>query len=74
MNHAAHLVQKERDDLGALCEKKEQQITSLNTALRQNNQLLQSEVTRMNEQRQGYHNEVAKLNKRIRELENGDLD
>jgi hypothetical protein len=71
MNHAASLVQKERDDLGKLCEQKESQLIKLNEMMRQNNEMLQQEVTRFNEQRQKYNKEIAHLNSKIRELENG---
>ena len=69
MNHAAALIQEERNHLGALCEKKEEQLIKLDESVRRNNEMLQFEVTRMNEQRQGYNQHVAKLNARIRELE-----
>lgn len=69
MNHAAFLVQGERDQLNKLCELKESQIGSLNKAMADNMNMLQHEVTRMNEQRQNYNTEVARLNKKIRELE-----
>lgn len=72
MNHAAALVQAERDNLGKLCEQKEAQITKLNEMMRQNNEMLQQEVTRFNEKRQGYNKEIARLNGRVRELKDGD--
>ena len=72
MNHAAYLIQKERDELQAMCEKKEAQIIAMDKALRQNDILLQQEVTRMNEQRQDYNANVSKLNRKIRELSHGD--
>ena len=73
MNHAAFLVQGERNELGKLCELKEKQLISMNAAVRQNNAMLQHEVTLMNEQRQGYNAEVSRLNRLIRELKaNGD--
>ena len=72
MNHAAFLVQEERNSLGALCEKKEGQLQQMMTDITANNNMLQSEVTKMNEQRQGFNQEVARLNAKIRELEGGD--
>ena len=68
MNHAAHLIQEERNELGRLCELKEQQLIKLGEAVRANTAMLQQEVTRMNEQRQGYNAEVARLNAEIREM------
>ena len=72
MNHAADLVQTERDQLNTLCEQKEAQIKKLHDMMRQNNIMLQQEVTKFNAQRQGYNKEIARLNTRIRELESGD--
>ncbi len=69
MNHAASLVQSQRDELAELCSNKELQLESLTEAMRMNNEILQSQVTQMNEQRQGFNSEVARLNKIIRELE-----
>lgn len=69
MNHAAYLVQSERDQLNKLCGLKEEQIGSLNKSMADNMNMLQHEVTRMNEQRQSYNTEVARLNKKVRELE-----
>ena len=73
MNHAADLVQQERNALGAMLEIKEKQIRQLGKAMDNNSKMLQSEVTKMNEQRQGFHKEVNRLNTRIRELERGNL-
>lgn len=66
MNQAAKLIQNERDQLNELCALKEKQIVKLSEAMRANDAMLQGEVTRMNEQRQGYHAEVARLNAQIR--------
>ncbi len=74
MNHAAHLIQNERNQLGELCDKKEQQLIALSKSVDANNAMLQQEVTRMNAQRQGFHAEVSKLNTRIRGLEGGSLN
>ncbi len=71
MNHAAHLIQGERNQLGELCEKKEAQIQSMKTALDQNNAMIQSEITRTNAERQDYNKAIAGLNATIRELRNG---
>jgi uncharacterized coiled-coil DUF342 family protein len=68
MNHAAALVQGERDELATLCALKEQQLTSLAASVRANNDMLQQEVTTMNAQRQGYHEEVSRLTAEIKSL------
>ncbi len=71
MNHAAALIQDERNALNELLTKKEVQLVSMSKQLLANNELVQIEVTRMNKQKQGFHAEVSRLNIRIRELENG---
>ena len=70
MNHAASLVQGERDQLQELCELKEQQLYKLNEAIRQNNAMLQQEVTLMNQQRQDYNETIRALNAELTELKN----
>ncbi len=74
MNHAASLIQDERNSLNELMTKKEAQLVSMSKQLLANNELVQSEVARMNAQKQGFHAEVSRLNTRIRELENGTVD
>ena len=69
MNHAAKLIQEERDALNGLMILKEQQLISMSAQVEANNQMLQFEVTRMNEQRQAYNKLTAKMCARIRELE-----
>ncbi len=69
MNDAAATLQEERNLLNELCAKKEEQIQQLNKAISQNNMMLQSEVSRMNEERQAFNAESAKLRKQIKELE-----
>jgi len=69
MNHAAALIQDERNQLNGLMEKKEAQLESMAKAIEANNEMLQSEVTRMNAERQGYNREIKRLNNKIRELE-----
>ena len=71
MNHAAYLIQQERDALNELCEKKEQQLMKMNEAVRKNNEMLQQGISRLNEQKQGYHDHIANLNAKIKELECG---
>ena len=72
MNHAAALISKERDYFGRLVEEKEQRIIELTRALGGNSDMLQSEVTRMNADRQSMVDEITKLKQRIRTLEDGD--
>jgi hypothetical protein len=69
MNHAAALVQEERNELGRLAELKEAQIAKMEKAVRQNNAMLQQEVTRMNQQKQDYNEIIKELNQKIKELE-----
>lgn len=74
MNHAARMLQEERDKLGKLCEKKEAQLIVLGKQMAANNQMLQSEVTRMNEQRQQYHANIHRLNEEIKSLKDANHD
>jgi hypothetical protein len=69
MNQAAYLIQNERNELNKLCAFKDQQIAQLQPAMEQNMDMLQSEITKMNEQKQFYNAEVARLNTLVRELE-----
>lgn len=71
MNHAAATIQEERNRLGQLVELKEGQLNQMKAMLDANNRMLQSEITKINEERQEYNKHVAKLNARIRELEKG---
>ena len=80
MNHAAKLLQDERDTLNEICWRQERQIETMNEQLSQNNLMLQTEVTRMNEERQLYNDaaiekngQIRALQERIRELENGGI-
>jgi hypothetical protein len=68
MNHAAYLIQGERDELNELCELKEQQIQKLSENMRANNDMVQSEIMKLNEERQAFNKHVATLNKQIKEL------
>ena len=61
MNHAASLIQDERNQLNKLCELKEQQIEKLKAAMDQNNGMLQSEVAKINEERQKFNESKAGL-------------
>lgn len=69
MNHAAFLVQGERDELNRLIILKEAQLLKQSDSVSKNNAMLQQEVTKMNTERQGFNDAVKKLNQRIRELE-----
>ena len=69
VNHAVDMIQKERDELNTLCALKESQLISLNENIQKNNLMLQSEVTRMNEDRQQYHQVVKRLDAKIKKLE-----
>jgi seryl-tRNA synthetase len=72
MNHAAHLIQGERNELSKLCALKEEQLIKMQEAVDKNMDMLTTEVTKMNETRQGFNQEVARLNKIIKDLKNGD--
>jgi seryl-tRNA synthetase len=69
MNHAADLIQKERNELNDLCGMKEKQLEKMSEAMTQNMDMLQSEITNMNIQKQDYHVCISELNAKIRELE-----
>lgn len=69
MNNAAYKIQKERDELGRLAELKERQLEVGKKALEQNNDMVQQQLTKMNEERQHYNTEIARLRARVRELE-----
>lgn len=55
MNHAASLIQTERNQLNKLCELKEQQIEKMKEAMDANNNMLQSEIAKINEERQKFN-------------------
>ena len=74
MNHAAKLVSEERNNLNDLLIKKEEQLKAMIAQVNENNAMVQSEVTKMNKQKQGFHAEVSRLTARIRELESGNID
>jgi chromosome segregation ATPase len=74
MNHAASLVQDERNELNRLCEQKEKQLLQMSRNLQANNEMIQSEITKLNEQRQEYNSNIMALNRQLRELKNGNLD
>ena len=72
MNHAADVIQKERDKLSKLVKVKEAQLDQMQLMIDDNNRMLQSEVTQMNAYKQQVNATVTKLNARIKELERGD--
>lgn len=69
MNHAAALIQEERNQLVRLCELKEQQLAVMAKAVEANNAMLQQEIVRMNAEQQGANATIARLNTRVKELE-----
>jgi len=69
MNHAADVIQRERDALCDLIEQKEEQLIQIQPRLDANNRMIQEEITKMNEYKQEVNSTIAKLNARIRELE-----
>jgi sugar phosphate isomerase/epimerase len=71
MNHAAHLIQNERNQWAELAASKEQDILNVKRALNENNAMIQAEFTKMNEERQQYFAEIKRLRDRIRALEKG---
>ncbi len=72
MNHAAFLIQNERNDLLKSLDQKERQLISIAANLEANNGMIQQQVTKMNAEKQEYFKTIAALNKTIREYENGD--
>lgn len=69
MNHAAKLIQDERNVLLELIEKKANQLIAASEAVNRNNAMLQQQITEMNEKQQQFNTRVAELNTKIRELE-----
>lgn len=71
MNHAAFMIQKERDKLNDLITLKERQVKNVQAALDQNNKLLQERLDGMNVERHEFTKTIAGLKAKIRELEGG---
>ena len=69
MNHAAFLIQNERDELNVLCEKKEAMLMTMASNLDGNNGMIQHQMTLLNEERQLWNKAASDMKKRIRELE-----
>lgn len=73
MNHAAYLIQNERNELLELMQLKEKQLEAMAANLDANNNMIQQQITKMNANKQEYHKRIASLNNQIREYENGDI-
>ena len=69
MNHAAFLIQNERDELNVLCERKEKMLNTLSQNLDGNNGMIQQQMTLLNEERQLWNKAAAEMKAKIRELE-----
>ena len=69
MNHAAFLIQNERDELNVLCENKEKMIIAMASNLDGNNGMIQQQMMKLNEERQLWNKSAADMKARIRELE-----
>ena len=68
MNNAARLMQDERDELVRLMVLKEKQLEAMAVQLRANNVTVQNQVTKMNEQRQNFINELSLVTKELKDL------
>lgn len=68
MNHAASILQDERNELNRLIILKEQQLTKLSESLRQNNDMIQQQIGAMNEERQSFNAAAANMKAEIRQL------
>jgi hypothetical protein len=68
MNHAADLMQQERNTLNELIKQKEQLVIQSSRQLSENNNMLQQEVTRMNQYKKDMQLHAKKLNQEIKEL------
>ncbi len=69
MNHAAKLMQDERDKMVKLVETKEQQLEKQKLAMQANNDMVQRIVTQVNDEKQKMFDTIAERNTKIRELE-----
>ncbi len=69
MNKAADLLQQERNALNEAIKLKEEQLIRMDKSVKRNNEMIQTQVTEMNSQRQNWNAEAVRLNKRIKELE-----
>lgn len=69
MNHAAAMLQDERNKLNELLVRKEAQLEAGGRAMSQNNDMIQIQITKHNEDKQAFLTEIARLKARVRELE-----
>jgi len=60
-NEAAARIMAERDELNKLCALKEEQLTKMEKQVRVNNDMLQQQVTAMNQERQDYNAQLMQL-------------
>ena len=74
MNHAAFIIQGERNQLLEICKKQEVQIGVIQKGLDANNEMVQQQMTSLNAERQSFNKSAAAMKARIRELERGALD
>ena len=68
MNHAAALLQDERNELNKICGLKEKQLRSMAEVVKRNDMVLQAELEKMNTQRHEFREVISGLDKKIREL------
>jgi len=69
MNHAAALLQDERDALNKACEMKEKQLRSMAETVQRNDMVLQAQIEQMNTQRHEFRTVIAQLDEKIRTLQ-----
>lgn len=69
MNHAAFLIQNERDELNVLCERKEKMLNTLSQNLEGNNGMIQQQMMLLNEERQLWNKAASEMKAKIRKLE-----
>ncbi len=69
MNHAADLIQTERNKLMELLVQKEKQVEVMKKGLDQNNEMIQGQITDSNAKVQEASRKIILLNRKVRELE-----
>lgn len=69
MNHAAYLIQEERNNKLILVDKKDVLIESLKKNLDANNEMIQKQMTKQNEDKQKFNDAYKKLNDINKQLE-----
>lgn len=69
MNHAAFLIQNERDELNTLCGQKEEMLNTLSQNLEGNNGMIQQQIMLLNEERQTWNKAAVEMKVNIRQLE-----